>query len=311
MGDQVRVERAGDVIPRVAEVSKPGDPRGPEVVPPSHCPVCGASVTSEGAYHLCPNNLGCRAQLIAAVTHYAGREAMDIEGLGVKRVAQLMEAGLLASVADLYDLPDKQADLAALDGWGELSAANLAQAVNGSIGKPLGRFLFALGVPTLGQATARDLAAHFGTFQAVAEAGEEDLSQVSGVGPVVAAKARAFFDEDSRTGQIARKLAEIVQPRAVARPRAGDSPLAGLSVVFTGALESLTRPQAEEMVRAAGGRASASVSKSTGLVVVGDSPGSKAAKARELGVRVISEQEFLELARQKGAGQGELFPGGA
>lgn len=310
VGDQVRVERAGDVIPRVAEVAKPGDPRGPEVAPPKHCPVCGAEVISEGAYHLCPNNLGCRAQLIAAVTHYAGREAMDIEGLGAKRVAQLMEAGLLTSVADLYDLPDKQEDLAALEGWGDLSADNLTKAIEGSKKKSLGRFLFALGVPTLGQATARDLAAHFGTFAAVAEAEEQDLSQVNGVGPVVAAKVHAFFEPQSRTGQIARNLADIVQPREAARPRVADSPLAGLSVVFTGALESLSRSQAEEMVRAAGGRASASVSKSTGLVVVGDSPGSKAAKARELGVRVISEQDFLELVRQKGTSQLEMFPGG-
>jgi DNA ligase (NAD+) len=310
VGDQVRIERAGDVIPRVAEVAQAASPRGAAVVPPGQCPVCGTKVTSEGANHYCPNNLGCPAQLIAAVTHYAGRGAMDIEGLGAKRVDQLMKAGLLRSLAHLYDLLGKKEELASLEGWGELSADNLIRALEGSKEKPLDRFLFALGAPTLGQATARDLAAHFGDFPSVLQADEASLSAVSGVGPVVAQKVRDFLDPDSPTGSIARGLAEIVRPAPVAVSRAAEGPLAGKSLVFTGSLSLFTREQAQGMVRQAGGKASSSVSRSTDLVVVGENAGSKAAKARELGVKIITEQEFLDLLRQEEPTQGELFPGG-
>ena len=179
IGDMVRVERAGDVIPKVVEVSEQANPRGEAVSAPEYCPVCNSSVVREGAYHLCPNTIGCPAQIQAAMRHYAGREAMDIEGLGPKRVAQLMEQGLLSDLPSLYRLAGHRERIEGLKGWEELSAQNLLNAIEKSRGRPLARFIFALGIPTVGQATARDLAARFRTFEAVVQADEQELSKVS------------------------------------------------------------------------------------------------------------------------------------
>ena len=294
VGDTVRVERAGDVIPKVVEVQEKGEPRGEAVAAPPRCPVCNSAVVQEGAYHLCPNTLGCPAQIQAAIRHYAGREAMDIEGLGPKRVAQLMEKGLLTDLPSLYSLGEQRAGLVALKGWEELSADNLLKSIENSRSKPLARFLFALGIPTVGQATARDIALNLRTFEAVAAAGGEELSRVPGVGPVVAQKIQEFFARPE-TLAAARKLFAEVKPAPVleASPEASDLPLAGKSVVFTGTLESLTRGQAEELARQMGGRVMKGVSAATDLVVAGVDPGSKADKARELNVEIIGEEEFL------------------
>jgi DNA ligase (NAD+) len=291
VGDLVQVERAGDVIPRVVKVVRPGQPRGPAVEPPRRCPVCGSEVIARGAYHLCPNTIGCPAQVQAAIRHYAGREAMDIEGLGPKRVAQLMEVGLLPELPALYRLHEHRERLAALEGWGELSADNLLRSIEASRGKPLDRFVFALGIPAVGQATARDLAAHLGSFEALAGAEAEQLMQVPGVGPKVAEEIVAFFARP-QSRRVAEALAREVRPAPVARA-AEPGPLAGKSVVFTGALTSLTRSQAEALVRELGGRPTSSVSRNTDLVVAGPGAGSKLARARELGVEVIDEAEFL------------------
>ena len=294
VGDEVRVERAGDVIPKVVEVSEKGDPRGEAFSAPASCPVCGSLVVREGALHLCPNTIGCPAQIQAAIRHFAGREAMDVEGLGPKRVAQLMEEGLLSDLPSLYRLAENREKLESLKGWDELSAQNLLNAIEKSRGRPLTRFLFALGIPTVGQATARDIAARFKTFEAVAAAGEQELSLVPGVGPVVAKKLQEFFSR-SETMAAARRLFEEVRPAPVEGAPPDDSalPLDGKSVVFTGSLVNLTRSQAEELARKMGGRAVKSVSSATDLVVVGADPGSKADKARQLGVTVIGEDEFL------------------
>jgi DNA ligase (NAD+) len=312
VGDRVRVERAGDVIPKVVEVERPGEPRGPEFAPPGLCPVCGATVACGGAYHLCPNALGCPAQLQAAMRHYAGRQAMDIEGLGPKRVAALMEVGMLSDLVSLYHLADHRERLAALDRWGELSVNNLLEAVESTRGRPLERFVFALGIPGVGEATARDLARNFGSLEGLAQATEAELTAVPGVGPVVAAQVRAFFARPE-TADTARRLEREVKPqpppRAETRPTA--KPLAGLSVVFTGVLETMTRPQAEALVRELGGKASASVSAKTGLVVAGADPGSKADKARALGVRLLDEAGFLALTSQGRAQGADQSPSGS
>ena len=294
VGDTVRVERAGDVIPKVVEVSEEGKPRGEVVSAPEVCPVCNSAVTQEGAYHLCPNTIGCPAQIQAAIRHYAGRGAMDIEGLGPKRVTQLMEQGLLSDLPSLYRLAEHRQSLEGLEGWGGLSADNLLNSIEKSRGRPLARFVFALGIPTVGQATARDIAARFKTFEAVAEADGQELSQVPGVGPVVAEKMREFFFRP-KTMAAARRLFEEVRPAPVeeAAPDDSDLPLADKSLVFTGSLKNLTRGQAEELARNMGGRVVKSVSSATDLVVVGADPGSKADKARQLGVEIIGEDEFL------------------
>jgi DNA ligase (NAD+) len=219
---------------------------------------------------------------------------MDIEGLGPKRVAQLMEKGLLTDLPSLYRLGERRERLAALEGWGDLSADNLLKSIENSRGKPLGRFLFALGIPTVGQATARDIALNLRTFEAVAAASEPELSRVPGVGPVVAQKMQEFFSRPE-TLAAARRLFDEVKPAPVREvsPNAAALPLAGKSVVFTGSLNSLTRGQAEELARQMGGRVVKGVSAATDLVVAGADPGSKADKARELKVEMIGEEEFL------------------
>ncbi|MCB2187844.1 MAG: NAD-dependent DNA ligase LigA [Deltaproteobacteria bacterium] len=310
VGDRVRVERAGDVIPRVVEVATEGQPRGPEVLPPERCPVCGTRVEAAGAYHLCPNTLGCPAQIQAALRHYAGREAMDIETLGPKRVAQLMEAGLLSDLPSLYRLESQRAKLTSLEGWGELSADNLLASIESTRGKPLERFLLALGMPGVGQATARDLARYFPDIAALQKARPEELARVPGVGPVVAAGVREFFDRPE-TAAAAQALYEEVQPTPPAQAAdAAPGPLAGQTVVFTGALTRFTRPEAEELVRRLGGKAAASVSARTSLVVAGPGAGTKAAKARELGVEVIDEDEFLRRVQAGGDSAGGASAGG-
>ncbi|MBI5522626.1 MAG: NAD-dependent DNA ligase LigA [Desulfarculus sp.] len=317
VGDVVRVERAGDVIPRVARVERPHEPRQALPGPPERCPVCAAPVVAEGAYHRCANSIGCPAQIKGALKHYASRAAMDIEGLGDRRIDQLITKGLLPDLPSLYLLPDRRKVLEAMEGWGQTTVTNVVGEIKHTWGKPMDRFLFALGIPNVGETTARDLAKNFASFEQLIQATPEELAQVNGVGPVVAASIRAFF-ERPQTLDTARKLAEVVQPSPLpgaGRPAQG--PLAGQTLVFTGSLQNLSRQEAEELTRRLGGQASGSVSKKTSLVVAGDNPGSKADKARGLGVRIISEAEFLELAasRSKPApagqgGQASLFPSG-
>jgi DNA ligase (NAD+) len=298
VGDRVRVERAGDVIPKVVDVERPGEPRGPEFSPTAHCPVCGAKVVREGAYHICPNALGCPAQIQAAMRHYADRQAMEIEGLGPKRVATLMKLGFLSDLVSLYHLAKHRERLAALEGWGELSTDNLLAAVEASRRRPLERFIFALGIPGVGEATARDLARNFGSLEDLARAGKAELTAVPGMGPVVGAQVRAFFARPE-TASTARRLEREVKPLSPPRSEAATAnPLAGLGVVFTGTLFTMTRPQAEALVRELGGKAVSNVSVQTGLVVIGENPGSKADRARALEVRMVDETGFLSLAAQ-------------
>jgi DNA ligase (NAD+) len=302
VGDMVRVERAGDVIPRVARVESPGSPRRDPFQAPDQCPVCASQVRSEGALHLCPNVLGCPAQLAAALRHYAARQAMDIEGLGPKRVAQLRELELLSDLASIYDLARHRQSLAALEGWGELSADNLLKAIEASRGRSLERFVFALGIPTVGQATACDLAQAFGSWDAVAAATEAELTAVEGVGPVVAQQLKAFLARP-QTAQVVAHLVREARPQAPApKPKIEGSPLAGLNLVFTGELASMSRQQAQALARGLGAKTPAGVSAKTSLVVAGPDAGSKLDKARALGIEIIDEQEFL---RRAGRGGGE------
>ncbi|MGD8561047.1 MAG: NAD-dependent DNA ligase LigA [Desulfarculaceae bacterium] len=310
-GDLVRVQRAGDVIPQVVSVEKEGEPRGPEVKPPLHCPVCGAGVVAadkvvqvtkagvvkkQGANHLCPNSLGCPAQIKGALFHYGSRTAMDIEGLGEKSVAQLMDKGFLSDLPSLYRLQEKREEMEKLDGWGRLSVDNLLGSIEATRGKSLARFLFALGIPGVGEATAREIAEHLGSFEAVAAAGKDTLEAIPGVGPEVAGNLIRFFNQP-QTRAVAQALATEVRPKAAVKIRDGEAlPLAGQTLVFTGGMNSLTRSEAEALVRELGGRTASSVSAKTGLVVAGENPGTKVDKARQLGVKIISEAEFLRLA---------------
>ncbi len=307
VGDSVRVVRAGDVIPQVLEVEHPGQPRGPALSPPAQCPACGAGIKAKGAYHICPNSLGCPAQVQAALAHYGSRGAMDIEGLGPKRVEQLLAAGLLSDLPSIYRLEQRRQELAGLEGWGELSADNLIASIAASKGRPLDRFIYALGIPGVGQVSARDLAERFGDLESLARASEEELAQVPSVKGPTAGEIIQFFSEP-HTAEMARELARAVGPEPVKRRRAGGLPLAGKSVVLTGALASMTRSEAEALVRSLGGRPVGTVSKNTALVVAGAEPGQKKmVKARDLGIPITDEQELVRLAGgEGGGGNGQL-----
>jgi DNA ligase (NAD+) len=297
IGDWVVVQRAGDVIPEVVRFL-PERRTGGEVEPrvPEHCPVCGAQVeTPQGEVVPRCSGLNCPAQLKGRLRHFASRRALDIEGLGVKLIDQLVDRGVVSDVADLFQLT--AADLVPLERMAEKSATNLLDSLSTARQAPLGRFLNALGVRHVGEATAQALARHFGSLQAVMDADEDRLLAVRDVGPEVAHSVRTFFQEPRNRDSIRRMLERGLDVRgpALAEPRPS---LAGKTFVFTGGLSRLSRDRAKERVEALGGKASSSVSKKTDFVVVGVDPGSKADRARELGVRTLSEEEFLTLLEQ-------------
>lgn len=302
-GDEVRVERAGDVIPQVVEVIETGAKRGERFAMPSECPSCGTRLVRSGPYTVCPNSFGCPAQLVARLSHFGSRGGLDVEGLGERTVRQLAERGLVREPADLFDLTEEQ--VAELDGFASKSAEKLVAALRAASEPELQRLLYALGVPEVGGAVARSLALHFGSFDRVRGASVEELTQVEGIGQVMASQISAFFVEPSNASAIDRLLDGRLRPQAVESSRlAGEvigTPLAGLTFVFSGSMERMSRGEAEEQVRRLGGKASGSVSRQTSYLVAGPGAGSKLAKAEELGVAVLSEAEYLDLVANRSA----------
>jgi DNA ligase (NAD+) len=296
-GDTVVVRRAGDVIPEVVRVVKHVADDAPRVELPKVCPVCNSEVMqAEGeAVARCTGGFTCRAQRQEALRHFAGRRAMDIEGLGDKIIEQLVEQGLVKSPADLYTLTVEQ--LSELERMGEKSAANLVQAIDKSRETTLPRFLFALGIRDVGEATALALAQHFGKLEKLLDASADEIQQVQDVGPVVAAHVAAFFASQDHREVIARLREEGVRWPDVARPSVAGQPFAGMTFVITGTLGSMSREEAQEALIALGAKVSGSVSKKTRYVVAGADPGSKLKKASELGVEVLDETQFTELLR--------------
>jgi DNA ligase (NAD+) len=297
VGDTVVIRRAGDVIPELVRVVDDQRPRGTRRVKlPERCPDCGSHVTrAEGeAVARCSGGLVCAAQRRESLLHFASRRAMDIEGLGDRVVEQLVDSGRVTTPADLYTLePD---ELAALERMGPKSAANLLAALDRSRRTTLARFLYALGIRDVGEATALALAEHFGSLDALASATLEGIQQVRDVGPVVAQHVRDFLDEPRNRKVIeALRRAGVSWPKGKAATRPGHGPLSGETVVITGSLSGMTRDEARAAARAAGATVTDSVSRRTTLLVSGADPGSKLAKARELGVRVVDEAGFLEL----------------
>jgi DNA ligase (NAD+) len=297
VGDRVRIQRAGDVIPEVVEVlleQRKGHPR--EFQMPSHCPVCGSRVEARGAYHVCTGGWTCRAQQTGRIQHFASRGAMEIEFLGEKTVAQLVERGLVRDLSDLYRLEKK--DLLELDGFAEKSAENLMNAIAASKRAPLDRFLYGLGIGNVGQHVAQVLASHFGSLDRVMDAKEEDLLSVHEIGEEVARSVVEYFADEKN-----RRVIEDMQRNGldlVWEASGKEKTLAGTRVVFTGTLVKLHRDQAKRMVEERGGRVTSSVSKNTSFVVVGEDAGSKAEKAKELGVKILSEEDFLALVGSSG-----------
>jgi len=295
VGDTVVVRRAGDVIPEVVAVIKEKRPRGTKPWHmPKKCPVCGSEVIreQEEAAHRCMGGLVCSAQRMGALLHFASRHAMDIEGLGDKLAQQLVDKGLVKTVADLYRL--KKDVLADLERMAEKSAQNLLDQIDKSKDTTLARFLNALGVPQVGEATAQLLADHFGSFDDILDAKRETLEQIHGVGPAMAEDIYEFFHE-MHNREVIRALirAGIHWPKAVRVKK--DSPLAGKTFVLTGGLASMGRDEARRKLQELGAKVTDSVSKKTDYVIVGEEPGSKADKAKALGITMLDEKEFLKL----------------
>jgi len=297
VGDTVTVRRAGDVIPQIVSVVAERRPQGRvSFEMPAACPVCGSAVVRDEAEkdHRCSGGLYCPAQCKQALLHFAGRRAMDIEGLGEKLVDQLVDGGLVRSPVDLFRL-DRDA-LAALERMAEKSAANVLAAIEKAKATTLARFIFALGIRHVGERTARDLAGHFGSLDGLLAADEARLLEVADVGPVVAASIAGFFSEPHNPAAIAQlRAAGVHWPEGKSRAEIRATPLAGMTFVLTGTLPTLTREQATELIVAAGGRTSGSVSRKTSAVVAGEDAGSKLDRARTLGVRVIDESELRRL----------------
>lgn len=292
VGDRVRIIRAGDVIPEVEErVKTPGRKRSTRFKMPSHCPVCNAAVTKEGAYYRCTAGLSCAAQLSGRIQHYAGRDAMDIDHLGEKAAQQLVARELVQDLADLYTL--KKDDLAQLEGFAERSAGQLYDAIQGAKTPRLDHFLFALGIPQVGQRVARQLAEEFRTLENVTKASRAQLEEIAGIGGEIAAAAESFFSAENNREVLERMRKSGVEVQPL--PAKKSQRLKGKTFVFTGALEQLTRDQAREKVERLGARATSSVSGETDYLVVGKNPGSKLDDAKNLGVQCIDEQAFTHL----------------
>ena len=297
VGDTVIVRRAGDVIPEiVGRIVEARTRYVPNFRMPRQCPVCGSAVQREkgGIDHRCTGGLFCAAQRKQALLHFAGRRALDIEGLGDKLVDQLVDGGIVRTLPELYKLG--VAKLAALERMADKSAANLVAALDKSKHTTLPRFLYALGIRHVGEATAKDLAAHFGALDRVMDASEAQLLEVNDVGPVVAQSIHTFFAQPHNR-EVAEQLraAGITWAEHEGVAAAEPKPLAGLTVVLTGTLPTLTRDEAKEKLEAAGAKVAGSVSKKTSYVVAGEEAGSKLDKARALGVTVLDEQGLLEL----------------
>ena len=296
VGDTVIVRRAGDVIPEVVGVV-PG--ARPTYVAnfrmPAQCPICNSAVVREKgeANHRCTGGLFCPAQRKEALLHFAARRAMDIEGLGDKLVDQLVDQGIIRTLPDLYRMG--LTSLIALDRMAEKSAQNVLAALEKSKKTTLPRFLFALGIRQVGEATAKDLARHFGSLDAIMDASVEQLLQVNDVGPVVAEAIHTFFAQPHNREVVEQLRACGVTWEEGAPAERATLPLAGKTVVLTGTLPTLSRDAAKDLLEAAGAKVSGSVSKKTHYVVAGEEAGSKLAKAQELGVPVLDEAGMLAL----------------
>lgn len=288
VGCRVFLRRSGDVIPEVMGVAEcPEDAKEIEV--PSVCPACGLAVAERGAHIFCENPLVCRPQLTRAIAHFASRDAMDITTFSDRTAETFYDHLGLSDVSDLYYLDFEK--IKTLPGFGEKKADNLRRALEQSKTRPLGSFIYALGVPGVGEKTAKDLAARYGSMDALMAADEESLLSIDGVGPILAHNITAFFADERARHIIARLLAAGVAPAVIHVART-DTPFSGKKVVLTGSLEKYTRKEASDIIESLGGEVSSSVSKNTDYVLAGADPGSKLTKAQALGVTVLDEAQF-------------------
>lgn len=306
IGDTVRIQRAGDVIPQVLEVIL--EKRPEDAIPfvyPDICPSCGSpAIRPDGeAVRRCTGQLSCPAQVVERLKHFVSRDAFDIDGLGSKLVEELYRDGLLNDPADIFGLPDKKETLAAREGWGEVSAKNLADAINQRRRIDLNRVIYSLGIRQIGQATAKLLARHYLSIPALMEAAAdaanhdgpawEDLIRIDQIGESVASDLVAFFNDIHNSKVLSKLLTEIdtIAPEAVAT----DSPVSGKTVVFTGTLSTMSRAEAKARAEAMGAKVAGSVSAKTDYVIAGADAGSKARKAQELGLTILTEEDWTNL----------------
>jgi DNA ligase (NAD+) len=309
VGDTVILQRAGDVIPQIVSVVKDRRPDGSTpFVFPDVCPACGShAVRPPGeAVRRCTGGLICPAQRVERLIHFVSRPAFDIDGLGEKTIQEFYDEGWLHGPADLFRLPDREAEIATREGWGKLSARNLSRAIAARRTVPLERFIYALGIRRIGSTNAKLLARHYGNFEnwrrqmlAARTAGSDErleLGSINGVGPTIAEELTDFFGEERNIHALNELAAELTVEDA-ARGDAAESPIAGKIVVFTGTLETMSRPEAKARAEILGAKVTDSVSKKTDIVVVGADAGSKARRAAELGVRTMTEAEWQELVR--------------
>jgi DNA ligase (NAD+) len=308
VGDTVLVQRAGDVIPQVVAVLT--ERRPPGTVPfvfPETCPACGsAAVRPPGeVVRRCTGGLVCPAQRVERLVHFVSRPAFDIDGLGEKTIQEFYALGWLSGFADIFRLPAHEAEIAAREGWGAVSARNLARAIRARWRIPLARFIYGLGIRRIGERNAQLLARHYGGYAvwrermlAATTIGSEERSELGsivGIGPSIAEELAEFFAEPRNVAALDELAAELTIEDAVSAETA-DSPLAGKTVVFTGTMETMTRPEAKARAEALGAKVTDNVSKKTDYVVVGADAGSKARKATEMGVRTLTEAEWRALA---------------
>ncbi len=319
IGDTVIVQRAGDVIPQILGAVLEKRPSDAEpFVFPDRCPVCGShAVRPPGeAVRRCTGGLTCPAQVVERLKHFVSRAAFDIEGLGEKTIEAFYADGWLKSPVDLFKLPAREGEIAAREGFGPVSARNLIRAIEARRRIPLDRFIYALGIRRIGEANARLLARHYGTFHAWRQAmvaavdpaseARAELEAIVGIGPAIAQELADFFDEPHNLG-VLDQLAREVTIEPVDIPDAGGA-LAGKTVVFTGTLATMTRAEAKARAEALGAKVTDTVSKKTDFVVVGEEAGSKAEKAKALGVRMLTETEWRKLAGLDEGGKGDHAP---
>lgn len=296
IGDTVIVQRAGDVIPEVIgpviEKRKKGAKK-PQA--PSTCPICGTRLVEEEGYVAlrCPNKDGCEAQVHAKLAHFVSRGAMDIDGLGEKQIERFLELGLLRDIPGIYRLAQRKDELVSLDRMGEQSVTNLLQAIEASKNRPLDRLVFGLGIRFVGDRTAADLAREYATLEALRKADYASLISIDGIGPKVASEVQEWFETEENQTMLDELLALGLSPAETEVSSEGQ--FAGKTFVFTGKLERFERSNAERLVMSMGAKAAGSVSAKTDFVVAGPGAGSKLARAEQLGVTVLSEDEFLQM----------------
>ena len=305
IGDTVELQRAGDVIPQILGVLKRGEHTVPFIFP-THCPACGSLAVrdTDEAVRRCTGGLTCPAQLVERLIHFCSRGAFDIDGMGDKTILEFYESGLIKSAPDIFRLPEHESEIARREGWGPVSAAKLTAAIQARKTIPLPRFIYALGIRRIGENNAKLLARHYGSYanwrasmQAATMIGSDarlELGSISGIGPAIATDLAAFFSEAHNLDTLAELESFLTIEEAVSAA-AANSELAGKTIVFTGTL-TMARPEAKARAESLGAKVTESVSKKTDYVVVGSDAGSKEKKARELGLRILSEDEFRALA---------------